>query len=68
MICRPPTTDIRLKMHKIRLNSDSFLAKNQTKIRLILTENQTKIKNWTDNDVVTENESKMKSYVSNSQA
>ena len=33
---RPPTIDIRLKIHKIRLNSDSFLATNQTKFRLIL--------------------------------
>ena len=49
---RPTTTDIRLKIHKIRLNSDSFLAKNQTKFRLNWRENQTKLKNWTDNDVV----------------
>ena len=35
IICRPSTIDIRLKIHKIRLNSDSFLAKNQTKFRLI---------------------------------
>ena len=26
-----PPLDIRLKIHKIRLNSDSFVAKNQTK-------------------------------------
>ena len=32
---RPPTIDIRLKKQKIRLNSDSFLTKNQTKFRLI---------------------------------
>ena len=43
---RPPTADIRLKMYKIRLNSDSFLAKNQTNLREI----QTKIKNLTGND------------------
>ena len=32
---RPPTIDIRLRKEKIRLNSDSFLTKNQTKFRLI---------------------------------
>ena len=30
----PPNIDIRLKIHKIRLNSDSFLPKSQTKFRL----------------------------------
>ena len=34
-INRPPTIDIRLRKEKIRLNSDSFLTKNQTKFRLI---------------------------------
>ena len=33
-ITRPPTIHIRLKILKIRLNSDSFLVKNQTKFRL----------------------------------
>ena len=33
-IFRPPTIDIRLKIQKIRLNSDSFLAKSQTIFRL----------------------------------
>ena len=32
---RLPTIDLRLTIDKIRLNSDSFLAKNQTKFRLI---------------------------------
>ena len=30
----PQNIDIRLKIHKIRLNSDSFLPKSQTKFRL----------------------------------
>ena len=34
-VSRPPNIDIRLKICKIRLNSDSFMAKNQTKFRLI---------------------------------
>ena len=31
----PPNIDGRLKIHKIRLNSDSFLPKSQTKFRLV---------------------------------
>ena len=33
--CRPPTLEIRPEKQKIRLNSDPFLTKNQTKFRLI---------------------------------
>ena len=34
------------------IKSDSFLVKNQTKFRLILRNNQTKNKKWTDKDMV----------------
>ena len=34
-ISRPPTLEIRPEKQKIRLNSDPFLTKNQTKFRLI---------------------------------
>ena len=37
MMClrRPPTLEIRPEKQKIRLNSDPFVTKNQTKFRLI---------------------------------